>query len=112
MRDFLHHAGKAVVLFLCGGGAKSVLWRKILANVLNIELHLPISEEGPGYGAAMLAMVGAGEYKNIDDCCKKLVKTKDIIRPDEKLSALYDKKYCDYKKIYPSVKQLYKELKS
>ena len=98
--------------FLCGGGAKSVLWRKILANVLNIELHLPISEEGPGYGAAMLAMVGAGEYKNIDDCCKKLVKTKEIIRPDEKLSALYDKKYCDYKKIYPSVKQLYKELKS
>ena len=62
LRDSLEVA-KAIGLsidrsFLCGGGAKSPLWRKILANVLNISLDIPQTEEGPGYGGAMLAMVG------------------------------------------------------
>ncbi len=95
---------------LCGGGAKSGLWRKILANVLNTELKLPMSEEGPGYGAAMLAMVGDGLYENISACAEKLIKMRGSVKPDASVSALYNERYEKYKKIYPAVRGLYKEL--
>ncbi len=96
---------------LCGGGAKSVLWRKILANVLGIELTLPISEEGPGYGAAMLAMVGSGLYPSVAVCSDALIKMRDTVKPDKELVELYEERYQKFKKIYPEVKSLYKELK-
>lgn len=96
--------------FLCGGGARSKLWCRILANVLNLELELPISEEGPGYGVAMLAMVSQKEYASIAECCERLVGVKQRIKPDEKLVSLYEEKYEKYKKIYPAVKMLYKEI--
>ncbi len=95
---------------LCGGGAKSKLWRKILANVLNIKLELPVCEDGPSYGAAMLAMVGDGLYANITECSKKLIKTKESILPQSELAALYEERYQKYKKIYPNIKKLYREL--
>lgn len=46
---------------ICGGGAKSSLWKKLVANILNVEVDVPMSEEGPGFGAAILAAVGCGE---------------------------------------------------
>ena len=58
---------------LCGGGARSPLWRTIFANVLNIALDIPQTEEGPGYGGAMLAMVGCGAYESVEACAKALV---------------------------------------
>lgn len=96
---------------LCGGGAKSPLWRTILANVLNVELNIPVAEEGPGYGSVILAMVGAGAFNTVKDGADALVKTKETVKPDEKLSALYEAKYNKFKKIYPAVKGLYKEIK-
>ena len=48
---------------ICGGGAKSPLWKKILAAVLNLKLDLIESEEGPGYGGAILAAVGCGNMR-------------------------------------------------
>ena len=59
---------------LCGGGAKSPLWRKIIANVLNISLDIPQTEEGPGYGGALLAMVGCGAYASVQACADQLVR--------------------------------------
>lgn len=50
---------------ICGGGAKSPLWRKIFANVLNLDIEVPVTEEGPGYGGAMLAAVACGEYPSV-----------------------------------------------
>ena len=95
---------------ICGGGAKSKLWQKIIANILNIELEVPAVEEGPGLGAAMLAMVACGEYKTVSECAEKLVTKKDRILPDAEIVARYEAAYNKYKKIYPSIKQLYKEL--
>jgi xylulokinase len=95
---------------ICGGGAKSKLWQKIIANILNIELEVPAVEEGPGLGAAMLAMVACGEYKTVAECAEKLVTKKDRILPDAEIVARYEAAYSKYKKIYPSIKQLYKEL--
>ena len=56
---------------LCGGGAKSPLWREILANVLGIPLTLPQTEQGPGYGGAMLAAVACGAYPSVQACAKR-----------------------------------------
>ena len=96
---------------LCGGGAKSPLWRTILANVLNVQLNIPVAEEGPGYGSVILSMVGAGAFNTVKDGADALVKTKETVKPDEKLSSLYEERYNKFKKIYPAVKGLYKEIK-
>ena len=96
---------------LCGGGAKSPLWRKILANVLNLKLTVPASEQGPGMGGAMLAMVGCGEYESVSQVCQKLVTVADTIRPDPAIAARYEERYQQFKKIYPTLKGLFPQLR-
>ena len=96
---------------LCGGGAKSVLWQKILCNVLNVDISLLQTEQGPGYGAAMLAMVGCGEFCDVKECANAFVKIKNTITPDSELSKRYEKQYAKFKEIYPSVKELFKKIK-
>lgn len=96
---------------LCGGGAKSPLWQKIICNVLNIKIAIPQTEEGPGYGGAILAMVGDGEYASVKDCCEKFVKVKTVLSPDSEIAARYEEKYRKFSKIYPAMKELFKEIK-
>lgn len=95
---------------LCGGGAKSPVWRRMLCNILNIPLDLPQTEQGPGYGGAMLAMVGTGLFASVRDCADALVQVKDTIFPDPALAAKYEKRYQQFKRIYPAVKDFYKNL--
>ena len=95
---------------LCGGGAKSSLWKKILANVLNMDLELVASEQGPGMGGAMLAMVACGEYTTVADACGALVRVVDTVHPDPALAAKYEKQYRKFRKIYPACKALFAEL--
>ena len=96
---------------LCGGGAKNKLWRQILANVLDIELNIPMTEQGPGYGAAMLAMVGVGKFNTVRDAVECFYETKETVKPEAALSALYVQRYEKYRKIYPALKKLYEEIK-
>jgi len=96
---------------LCGGGAKSPLWQKIIANVLNIDIDLPLSEEGPGYGGAMLAMVGCGAFSGVKECAFKLTGVKSTGSPDPETAGRYEEQYKKFKKIYPSLKGLFRELK-
>ncbi len=95
---------------LCGGGAKSPLWRTILANILNIRLDIPQTEEGPGYGGAMLAMVGCGQYASVQACADALVRVTDSVEPDPALAARYEARYQVFKKLYPTMKKLFKEV--
>ena len=95
---------------LCGGGAKSPLWRKILAAVLNIELEIPKTEQGPAMGGAMLSMVAIGEYASVKDVCHRLCDTKEIIKPDKTLVDKYEIKYRKFRKIYPNCKSLFTEI--
>lgn len=95
---------------ICGGGAKSDLWEKIIANVLGIRLDIVKTEQGPGYGGAMLAMVGCSVYNSVDEACNALVEVVDSVEPDEKLVALYDEKYQNFKKIYPALKETFNAL--
>lgn len=96
---------------LCGGGAKSALWRKIMANVLNIPIDIPSSEEGPGYGGAVLAMVGDGIYSDVAECADKFVSVKGTVEPDKDIVERYNQQYSKFKMIYPSLKGVFTELK-
>ena len=97
---------------VCGGGAKSPLWKKILANVCNLELEQIESEEGPGYGGAMLAAVACGEYASVEEAAAKLVKVTDRILPDPELTALYEAQYQKFRQIYPALKDVFRTLNS
>lgn len=94
---------------ICGGGAKSPLWKKMIASVLNLKLEIVENEEGPGFGAAILAAVGCGEYPSVEAACDKLVKIVDEVYPDQKLVEKYEDRYQKFKKIYPTVTALYEE---
>ena len=95
---------------ICGGGAKSPLWKKIIANVLNVKVDVIETEEGPAYGGALLAAVACGEFGSIEEATNTVVKVIDTIDPEEGLVAKYEEKYNKFKKIYPAVKDLYSEL--
>lgn len=95
---------------ICGGGAKSPLWKRIFANVLNCELEVPVSEQGPGMGGAMLAMVACGEYPDVKSCCEKLCAVDNVVKPEPELVAKYEVRYQQFKKIYPAVKALFPEI--
>ena len=95
---------------ICGGGAKSLLWKRIFANVLNVELEIPVSEQGPGMGGAMLAMVCCGEYPSVKACCEKLCAVADVVKPEVELVSAYEARYQQFKKVYPACKGLFKAL--
>ena len=95
---------------ICGGGAKSALWKRILANVLNIKLDIVESEQGPGMGGAMLAMVANGAYPSVQAVCDKLVKVVDTVSPEPELVALYEARYRQFSKIYPAMKELFPQI--
>ena len=89
---------------VCGGGAKSLLWRRILSNVLGITLELPMTEQGPGYGGAMLAAVACGEYPDVITCARALTAVKEVTKPEPALVKAYDARYQVWKKLYPALK--------
>ena len=92
---------------ICGGGAKSPLWRKIIANVMNMKIDRIESEEGPGYGAAILAAVGCGAFSSVEEAAGRLVKITDTEEPDPQLAEKYEEKYQKYRKLYPALKEFY-----
>ncbi len=96
--------------FITGGGAKSPLWKKIFANVLNISLEIPETEQGPGYGGAILAAVACGEYESVEAACKELIKVTDTVEPEAELAAKYEEKYQVFHQLYPALKESFKIL--
>ena len=92
---------------ICGGGAKSPLWRKIIANVMNMKVDIIESEEGPGYGAAILAAVGCGVFSSVEEAAGRLVKVVATEEPDPELTARYEERYQKFRKLYPALKGLF-----
>lgn len=95
---------------LCGGGSRSPLWRTIFANVLGIPLELPKTEQGPGYGGAMLAMVGCGRFESVQAAADALVEVASVVEPDLELTARYEARYRQYRTIYPALKPVFARL--
>lgn len=94
---------------ICGGGAKSAQWRQLCADILGIPVVRPEVEEGPAYGAAILAMVAVGVYPTVKDAAKKLVKFSVPCIPNKDKAEYYNSKYATWKKLYPALKPLFPE---
>lgn len=92
---------------ICGGGAKSPLWKKMIANIMNLKVDVIESEEGPALGGAMLAAVANGEYSSVEEAAAKIVKVIDTVEPEADLVAKYEEKYQQFKTIYPALKPVY-----
>lgn len=95
---------------ICGGGAKSPLWRRIFADVLGIPLETVKTEQGPGYGAAILAMVGCGAYANVHEAADALVEVASVTEPDAVIAEKYGRRYRDFCKLYPALKSVFASL--
>ena len=95
---------------ICGGGAKSPLWKKIIANVLNVYVQVLKVEEGAGLGGAILAAVACGAYANVEEAAAQIVEIVDTIKPEAELVAKYEKQYQKFKQIYPACKDLFEVL--
>ncbi|MBQ9334553.1 MAG: xylulokinase [Lachnospiraceae bacterium] len=95
---------------ICGGGAKSPLWKKMIANICNIKVDVIESEQGPGMGGAMLAAVACGEYASVQAAADAIVKVVDTVEPDPELVALYEERYQQFKLVYPTVKELFPKI--
>ncbi len=92
---------------LCGGGAKSETWRQICADVFGIPVNILTTEQGPAFGAAILAMVGCGEYPDVLSATEKIVKVKHTVYPQADSVERYEEKYLKFKELYPLLKRLY-----
>ena len=95
---------------LCGGGAKSPLWRKILSDSFGINVKTMESDEGPALGAAILGGCAAGIYSSVEEGCKIAVREGNKLSYDGEANEQYKKYYEIYKTIYPALKENYKKL--
>lgn len=110
----VHHAT------ITGGGAKSQVWKTILANILNLKIVEPAFQEGPALGAVFLAMWSKGVITSADDIQERLaylslardgeVDQADTFVPDPTFVARYEKRYRQYSKLYPALRQFYQTL--
>ena len=112
LRDILDRAGVRVDRArICGGGARSALWRRITASALGVTLETVATEKGPAYGAALLAMTGCGEYNSLKEACDACVRVTDEILPDDELKARYDELYKVYAGLYPALRQTFRNMR-
>jgi xylulokinase len=93
-----------------GGGAKSPLWRQILADVMDAELVTVNTTEGASYGAALLAGVGAGIWSSVREACEVTITILTSTRPNKAHVAIYDDYYQNYRALYPALKDQFKSL--
>jgi xylulokinase len=95
---------------LSGGGAKSPLWRQILADILGVELVTVNTTEGAAFGAALLAGVAAGTWPDADTACAQTIFVKDRISPNEANIKLYQSLHQQYQNLYPTLKPIFAAL--
>ncbi|MDD4710550.1 MAG: xylulokinase [Eubacteriales bacterium] len=93
-----------------GGGAKSTLWREMIADVLQMPVKTVANTEGPALGAAILAGVAAGVYEDIPGACEKIIRENEPLTPDKKKGEAYHRVYEIYQSLYPALKDTYRKL--
>lgn len=93
-----------------GGGSKGKVWRQILADIFDAEVCSISVSEGPAFGAAILAAVGCGAFKDVNAACKTIVKDNEITYPIKKNVESYKKSYNTFKILYPTLKESFKLL--
>lgn len=93
-----------------GGGARSAFWRQLQADVYKSPLVLTNATEGPAYGVALLAGVGTGAWSSVEEACKRAIKQTQKVAPKAKASALYDRHYSVYGKLYGDLRDRFGEI--
>ncbi|GAC1359484.1 MAG: xylulokinase [Ktedonobacteraceae bacterium] len=89
-----------------GGGAKSLLWRQIIADVLGVELVVTNATEGPAFGAALLAGVASGVYSSVQEACARTIRVTTRTAPRPDVAAVYAQAYETYTALYPALKPI------
>jgi xylulokinase len=90
-----------------GGGARSPLWRQILADIFGTQVVTMASDEGSALGAAILAMVATGEYSTVEEACRAIVRERDIVEPRAEEAKSYAAGHAVYRSLYPALKPLF-----
>ena len=93
-----------------GGGAKSSLWRQILADVLDAKLVTVNTTEGAAYGAAILAGVGVDYWSSVEKACEELIQVTDLVTPQSNQVAVYQDQYALYRELYPRLKPIFHQM--
>lgn len=97
-------------LRILGGGSRSPLWRKILADVFGLRVYLLEVDEGSSYGAAILAAVGAGIYESVEKAVENIIRVIDPLDPDKHSHETYRAYYKLFNRLYQVLKQEFREL--
>jgi xylulokinase len=95
---------------VCGGGAKSDTWKKIISNVFGVPVCVLSMQEGPAYGAAMLAMIGAKEYGSLEEIADKFVTVQTVVYPQDELIKKYERRYRYFRNLYPALKSVFAQV--
>jgi xylulokinase len=107
--DLLAGAGLPSVsqVRIAGGGAKSALWRRIVASVLNVDIVTVNSAEGAAFGAALLAGVGDGAWPSVDAACEGALSVTGTDRPDPAWATVYAAAHARFRGLYPALKSAF-----
>ncbi len=90
-----------------GGGARSPFWRQILADVFGKRVASLETQEGSAYGAALLAMVGTGEYANVPEVCRAVIRERESLTPRPHEAELYSEAHQTYRALYPALRGVF-----
>ncbi|WP_428937489.1 xylulokinase [Fontivita pretiosa] len=93
-----------------GGGARSEFWRRLQADIYNAPIVMTNAAEGPAFGVALLAGVGIGAFKSVEEACKASIRQVGRIAPNRKLAALYERYYSVYRSLYPALKDRFGDI--
>src|SRR5207253_5401858 len=89
---------------LSGGGARSAFWQQMFADVFGKRVSVLESQEGSAYGAALLALVGTGEYGSVVDVCKAAIHEATVLDPQIESQKIYQDGHRTYQSLYPALK--------
>ncbi len=95
---------------ITGGGAKSPIWRQILADIFGVELVTVNAEEGAAYGAALLAAVGGGVWPDVPTASSQVTQITGSTKPNSAQSAVYNHYYAIYRALYPALQETFYKL--
>ena len=95
---------------MTGGGARSALWRQILADVVGYPIHTLQAEEGPAFGVALLAGVGTSIWSNVPEACEATVRLASHTEPNQQHHEVYERTYALYRELYPALRPLFEQI--
>jgi xylulokinase len=91
-----------------GGGARSTFWRQMLADIFGKPVAVPATQEGSAYGAALLALVGTGEYASVPEVCRAAVRVVETVVPRAEAVKIYAEGHRKYQALYPALRGMWR----